>query len=190
MVTPGITIGNFSEAPKLSLNSKMLLKNCPKLRATFFETLRLYSRAWTVRAVSKDTTIASDQEEPDFTPFNLKKGEYVITWNSIQMHDPSYYRDPLMFNPERFLINNDDGSISVDIGTIRPFGGGSSACKGQEFAENECLLLVASVVTFWDMEPTDEASGWIIPEKIGSSYISRPAHDIKVKIKRRKFKWE
>ncbi|SZF04291.1 unnamed protein product [Blumeria hordei] len=190
LVTPGITIGKFSEAPRLSLNPKMLSKSCPQLRAALFETLRLHSKAWSVRAVSEDIEISNNQKELGFAPFHLNKGEYVVIPNSVHMNDPTYYRDPLSFKPERFLTYNDDGSISANVDAIRPFGGGSSACKGQEIAENECLLLVAGVVTYWEIEPANEVSGWVVPNKVGSSYISRPAHDVRVKIKRRKFPWE
>jgi cytochrome P450 len=106
------------------------------------------------------------------------------------MRDPKYFKDPEKFDPERFLLRNEDGTLSTDMGTIRPYGGGPSMCKGRIFAERECLALVAGVLMFWDIEPADKKSGWVIPKQKKASAISLPAKETRVKIKRRRFDWE
>jgi cytochrome P450 len=105
------------------------------------------------------------------------------------MRDPRYFKDPMGFNPERFIVHNKDGSMTTDIGTIRPYGGGTSMCKGRIYAENECLSLVAGVLAFWDIEPANKV-GWIIPEQVKTPAVSRPTHDTRVKIRRRRFDWD
>lgn len=106
------------------------------------------------------------------------------------MKDPKYFKDPEKFVPERFIVHNEDGSLSTDIGTIRPYGGGPSMCKGRVFAERECLALLAGVLAYWDIEPADKKTGWVIPKQLKKSAISLPVHDTKVRIKRRKFDWD
>ena len=106
------------------------------------------------------------------------------------MLDPKYFKDPVKFEPERFLVENEDGSLSTDQGTIRPFGGGPSMCKGRVFAERECLALVAGVLMFWNIEPASKKIGWVIPKQKKTSAVCLPAEDIRVRVKRRRFGWD
>ncbi len=57
-------------------------------------------------------------------------------------------------------------------------------------AERECLALVAGVLVSWEIEPADKNAGWIIPEQIKTSGVSRPVHDTRVRIRRRRFDWK
>lgn len=120
----------------------------------------------------------------------MRKGEYATLPHDLHMRDSKYFKDPMKFDPERFIVQNEDGSLSTGMGTIRPYGGGYSMCKGRVYAEKECLSLVAGVLSFWDIEPADKKVGWVIPEQIKASAVSRPVHDTRVRIKRRKFEWE
>jgi len=52
-------------------------------------------------------------------------------------------------------------NMSAEWGTVRPYGGGSSMCKGRLFAEREVLACVAGMLVLWDFEPSDSA-GWKI----------------------------
>jgi cytochrome P450 len=105
------------------------------------------------------------------------------------MMDPKYYKDPTTFDPERFLVKGEDGSISVEQGTIRPYGGGPSMCKGRVFAERECLSLVAGVLMFWDFKPVGE-KGWVIPKQKKTSAVCLPVEDIRVRVTKRSFEWD
>jgi cytochrome P450 len=187
-VSKPFSIGSFSEAPKLSLDPEDLSKKCPLLKSTYFEALRLTAEPYSVRRCAREVII-SDKKSKEETSFLLHKGDFVTLPHHLHMKDPKYFKDPEEFHPDRFLITNEDGSVSVNMRTIRPYGGGSSMCKGRVFAERECLSLVAGVLALWDMEPVDK-NGWTIPGFVKTSAVSLPKQDTRVRIKRRVFEWE
>lgn len=191
VVSKPISIGTISEAPKLSISHEELAKNCPLLKATYFEALRLTSQPWSVRYVAHDMSIQGDKKNgTDPASFLLKKGEYVTVPHDLHMRDPAYFRDPETFDPERFLERSENGMLSTHVGTIRPYGGGPSLCPGRIFAERECFALVAGVFAFWDIEPANKKAGWVVPKQKKTAGVSSPVGDTRVVIKRRRFEWE
>ncbi|TVY33867.1 25-hydroxycholesterol 7-alpha-hydroxylase [Lachnellula subtilissima] len=189
-VEQGESIGKISEAPKLTLDHEGLSKHCPHLRSTYLEALRLTSKPWSIRKVASDVTISQDKTSDASASYMLHKGEYITLPHELHMTDPKYFQDPDKFEPERFLVTKEDGTLSTDAGTIRPYGGGPSMCKGRIFAERECLAAVAGVLVFWDIVPADKKAGWVIPKQLKMSAVSKPAQDTRVRIKKRVFDWE
>jgi cytochrome P450 len=189
-VSKPISIGHFSAPPTLTLSHEGLAKNCPLFKSTYFEALRISNQPWSVRQIATDVVISGDKKATDPVAFLLRKGEYITIPHDLHMRDPKYFKDPEKFEPERFLVHKEDGTLSADIGTIRPYGGGHSMCKGRVFAERECLALVAGVLVYWDIEPADKKAGWVIPKQKKASAISLPARETRVRIKRRRFDWE
>lgn len=190
IVSKPFSIGSISEAPKITISHDALSKQCPLLRSTYLETLRLFNQPWSIRQIAADVVITGDMKSLDPVSYVLHKGEYATLPHDLHMRDATYFKDALKFYPERFLVENEDGSLSTEMGTIRPYGGGYSMCKGRVYAEKECLSLVAGVLAFWEIEPADKKVGWVIPEQIKTSAVSRPVHDTRVRIKRRIFEWE
>lgn len=189
-VSKPASIGNFSEAPKLTISHEGLSTKCPLLKATYFEAMRLSSQPWSIRQIARDVVISGDKRATDSASFALHKGEYITVPHDLHMKDPKYFKDPEKFIPERFLVEKEDGTVSAEIGTVRPYGGGPSMCKGRIFAERECLSLVAGILVFWDIEPANKKAGWVIPKQKKTSAVSLPVHETRVRIKRRKFDWE
>lgn len=189
-VSRPISIGKISAAPTLKLSHSGLAENCPLFKSTYLEALRVSDQPWSVRQTATDVVISGENGAADSAAFVIRKGEYITIPHDLHMKDPKYFKDPEKFEPERFLVHNTDGTLSTDMGTIRPYGGGPSMCKGRVFAERECLVLVAGVLTFWDIEPADKKIGWVIPKQKKCSAISLPATETRVRIKRRNFDWE
>jgi cytochrome P450 len=106
------------------------------------------------------------------------------------MRDPKNFKEPEKCQPKRFLVHSEDGTYKTDMGTMRPYGGGPSMCKGRVLAEQECLSFVAGVLAFWDIEPVDKKAGWVISGQQKTGAVSKPMHDTRVRIKRRRFEWE
>jgi cytochrome P450 len=189
-ISKPLSVGNISEAPRLTLSYQGLSEKCPLLKATYFEALRLTDQPWSIRKVSQDVVIPGNKKSADPTSFLLHKGEYVTMPHDLHMRDPKYFEEPEKFQPERFLAHSEDGTFKTDMGTMRPYGGGSSMCKGRVLAERECLSFVAGVLAFWDIEPVDKKAGWVIPGQQKTGAVSRPMHDTRARIKRRRFEWE
>lgn len=110
--------------------------------------------------------------------------------HDLHMRDPKYFEDPETFNPERFLVQNKDGTQSAEMGTIRPYGSGPSICKGRMLAERQCLALVAGVLVCWDIQPANKKIGWVLPRKESVGAVCRPAYETRVRIRQRVFKWD
>jgi cytochrome P450 len=190
VVSKPFSIGSISEAPKLKISHDGLSKNCPLLKSTFLEALRMSNQPWSIRKAAEDVVIKADKKFAAQPSFLIRKGEFITVPHNLHMRDPKYFKDPEKFNPERFLVRNEDGTLSTNARTIRPFGGGPSMCTGRALAEAECLALVAGVLAFWDIEPGGKNADWVIPKQEKTSAISKPVHDTRVRIKRRQFKWE
>jgi cytochrome P450 len=117
------SINGIFTAPGLKLDHEGLAKNCPLLMSTYLETLRLVDTAWSVRKTSQDVIIKANKGE---IGFKIKKGEYITMPHDLHMMDPAYYPDPKIFNPERFLVKQEDGSLKTETGAAHLHGGGLS----------------------------------------------------------------
>jgi cytochrome P450 len=181
-----LTIGRISEAPRITIDPEGL-STCYLLKATYLEALRISAQPWSVRIVSTSVTVHGDSPN---SAYHLRKGEYVTMPHDLHMTDPDYFPDPTKFDPERFLVKDEEGKITgTDMKTIRPYGGGPSLCKGRVLAERECLALVAGVLAYWDFTP-DDGSRFRIPALKKTSAVAKPDGDTRVRIKRRKFEWD
>ena len=189
-VSKPVSIGKFSAPATLKLSHEGLSKSCPLFKSTYFETLRLTDQPWSVRQTATDVVLFGEKSAADATSFLVPKGEYITIPHDLHMKDPKYFLNPESFDPDRFLVHNEDDTITTNMGTIRPYGGGPSMCKGRVFAERECLALVAGVLAFWDIEPADKKAGWVIPMQKKCSAISLPMTETKVIIRTRKFEWK
>ncbi|CAG8984016.1 hypothetical protein HYALB_00002956 [Hymenoscyphus albidus] len=190
-----LSIGKISEAPRLSINHEGLAKNCHLFKSTYFEALRLTDQPWSVRKVSNDVVISGDGGEEEENGENgekyvMREGEYITMPHDLHMRDPIYFVNPEKFEPERFLERDEEGNGRAEMGSIRPYGGGVSQCKGRGLAERECISLVAGIIAFWDIELVDKKKGWVVPPQVKTTAVARPLFDTRVRIRRRKFEWE
>ncbi|KAJ6676260.1 CYTOCHROME P450 FAMILY 76 SUBFAMILY C POLYPEPTIDE 5-RELATED [Salix viminalis] len=80
--------------------------------------------------------------------YSIPKNSQVLVNAYAIGRDPKSWKDPLAYNPERFLISdmNFRGSNTEFI----PFGAGRRACPGQPMATKHVPLLLASLLHFFD----------------------------------------
>ncbi|KAH8813675.1 cytochrome P450 [Flagelloscypha sp. PMI_526] len=153
-LAPIFASGSHTHAPSSQTEAKidtldkvqLLLTQCPRLRAFYDETLRLYSSASTNRVVENEIEVGG---------YTLKKGNNVQCPSYTQHHSTEYFGthpDPDVFDIERFLSEGVKGEKVANAKMVRAFGGGVSLCSGRFFAGNEVLSLVASVVWRYDVE--------------------------------------
>jgi cytochrome P450 len=70
-----------------------------------------------VRSLAADVVISTDKSEQKES-YVLRKGENIMIPHDLHMNDPVYFTNPTKFEPERFLVRNEDGSLGTDMGTI------------------------------------------------------------------------
>lgn len=119
------------------------LNALPYTKAVFEESLRLYSPAWILRrkavAASRVGRVA------------IPEGATVLISSFVVQRDPRLYREPLRFDPGRFL----DGPGPPHPYAYFPFGGGPRGCPGFAFATMEGVLVLATLARRWRFREVD-----------------------------------
>ncbi|KAK6984826.1 O-methylsterigmatocystin oxidoreductase [Favolaschia claudopus] len=106
-------------------------------------------------------------EDDIFNGFYIRKGTIIINnlWCAFTQlminlistpppllraiaHDPTHYRDPMAFNPERFL----GGTPELDP-TAFTFGFGRRRCPGIEVAESTLFIVMATLLAVFRFSP-------------------------------------
>lgn len=184
----------IKEPPKLTLNLESLLTKCPLFKATFYETLRLESPSTSYRSVTESFHITESAQDASLDrktqpqTYKFKKGSFICIPHGVHNMDARHFQDPTTFNPRRFFVAHDDetdpATVAVEMGTMKAFGGGVTMCKGRQFAEREVLVVVAAVLTGWDVQPVDQG-GWRDPGRAWGSGAFLPRRDVRVRMKRR-----
>ena len=76
--------------------------------------------------------------------------EAALALSRAILHDPVIYPEPDVFRPERFL--DPDGNLRNDPILVSGFGYGKRICPGRQFAEATLFIVVASVLSVFDIE--------------------------------------
>jgi cytochrome P450 family 110 len=112
------------------------------LNAVCQETLRIYPVAMLAlnRVVKSPLQIAGYEFEP---------GTLLVPCIYLTHHREDLYPNPKQFKPERFLERQ------FTPYEFLPFGGGNRACIGMAFAQFEMKLVLATVLSQWQLELAD-----------------------------------
>lgn len=134
--------GCLAEAPLSSERVDRL----PYLRAVVSEALRLYPPVWLMVRES-------------VAPFDLGGDPYpaglqVLISPFVVHHDGRWFPDPEAFRPERWLAGAKDDRPAL---AYLPFGAGPRLCIGRPFALLEISLVLATVLSRWELSRTDAA---------------------------------
>jgi len=100
------------------------------------ETMRIYPPAWSTDRVAL--------EDFEIDGYSIKKGHVIIPFIYGVHHNPKYWNDPEVFDPDRFSKANESKRHSF---AYFPFGGGPRLCIGSQFAMMEMQFLVAMLAT-------------------------------------------
>jgi cytochrome P450 len=128
----------------------------PYTRAVLAETMRLYPPAWIVgrRALVE-----------------YQVGEYALPPRTIVLmsqwlvhRDPRWWPDAEAFQPERWLPGGGASDRSRPKLSYFPFGAGTRACIGEQFAWMEGVLALASFAQRWRL--TLAAGQRVVPQPI------------------------
>ncbi|NES87195.1 MAG: cytochrome P450 [Moorea sp. SIO2B7] len=116
-----------------------IIYQLPYLDAVCKETLRMYPPAILAlgRRVLSPLQIMGYKFEP---------GTRISPCIYLTHHREDIYPQPKQFKPERFLENQFSASEYL------PFGGGNRICLGMAFAKFEMKLVLATILTNWELQ--------------------------------------
>lgn len=111
------------------------LADLPYTEMVVKESMRIYPPAWllNVRQANEEVTIG------DYT---LPKDATIMVSPYVMHHHPTYFPEPMRFEPERFLPEYEEMMPKF---AYFPFGGGPRICIGNAFAMMEAQLIVATM---------------------------------------------
>ncbi|OQE16233.1 hypothetical protein PENFLA_c028G11077 [Penicillium flavigenum] len=143
-------------------------ENLPYMDALVKEVLRWHP---VVPMSVAHTSTQDDTCEGYFIP----KGSSVLANIWAFTHDPTVYRDPMTFNPERFLTSP-DGKLPERDPHMLVFGFGRRACPGRTLADANVFLTVAQALSVFSIsKPVQNGVTQDIPLKFLPGVISHPA---------------
>jgi hypothetical protein len=112
-------------------------------------------REATIRETQRTRPVIPGTGRMVVEPFEL--GDYILPPGTVILlptpflhNDPETYRDPLRFDPDRFLGKRPDPNTWI------PFGGGMRRCPGAAFAHMEMDIVLRTLLRELAIEPTTE----------------------------------
>ncbi|RUS17280.1 lanosterol 14-alpha demethylase [Endogone sp. FLAS-F59071] len=172
-------LGSLSEPLDYDSLKKLIL-----LDSVVRETLRLHPPLFQLmRKVMSDITF-------DKTGHVIPTGDYLTVSPGVTQLDPTYFKNPMEFNPRRWL-DSEDGMQQLEVGAdanedygfgavgvsgrspYLPFGAGRHRCIGEAFAYVQLKTILGLFVRVFDFEldpkrglpPSDFTSMVVMPEK-------------------------
>jgi cytochrome P450 len=118
----------------------------PYTAAVFSEALRLYPPAWLITRQA----LAEDSVEG----WRIPKGALVILSPYTVHRQANTWPDSEAFKPERFLEKEPPGAPGLKRFAYIPFGAGPRICIGNQFAQVEGQLILATVAQRCHLELT------------------------------------
>lgn len=113
------------------------------LYAIFAEAMRLYPTVWVLGR-------SAGPEPYEIGGFQIQPGAMLLAPQIVVHRDPRFWHDPHRFDPTRFL---DADKSSRPKFAYFPFGGGSRQCIGEGLAWMEGVLVLATVLRDWRLNP-------------------------------------
>ncbi|XP_075250518.1 cytochrome P450 4V2-like [Convolutriloba macropyga] len=150
---------------------KKVLQSMPYLDAVLKEGLRMFP---SVPSIGRTLT-----EDIDIEGYKQLEGTQVILHIYAIHHDPDFYKDPYIFNPDRWI--NREVPIEEHPYCYVPFSAGPRNCIGQKFAQLEEKLIIASIVKKFNLESDTEHKDLHVYGQV----IMRPVKDFFIKFTNR-----
>ncbi|KAF7761211.1 hypothetical protein Agabi119p4_10620 [Agaricus bisporus var. burnettii] len=125
--------------------------NLPYINAVIKETGR-----W--QPVAPLAATHMNPKSDEYNGYYIPKDTYIIGNAWTILHDPELYKDPFIYNPERFLKNG-ELDPSVRDPTIATFGFGRRICPGRFFSDGSVFATIASVLAVFDIKPSLDENG-------------------------------
>uniref|UniRef100_A0A1B6LYT0 Cytochrome P450 n=1 Tax=Graphocephala atropunctata TaxID=36148 RepID=A0A1B6LYT0_9HEMI len=165
------------EDSNLDLDLETIIR-LPYLEKVVQEAQRKYPVMYAyVRECTRPITLDIDGKS-----VNIPVGSPVVVPVYAIHHDPQYYPDPEVFDPERF---SEENKALRPAYTYMPFGEGPRICPGVRFAMAQVKLLVASIVSKYKILRCDKTPDRLTLSR-GSMFLVVPNEKQWVHLEKRK----
>lgn len=160
------------------------LGRMPKLDSATTEAMRLTSMPLAVRVAARDLELALDSG----ALLQVRAGDQLCLYPRRTHVDPEIYADPHVFQFDRFLSEGGPKRFHKQGRRVPlhllPFGGGQSMCPGRSFARNEVKIVVATLLSCFDVELCSAEVPGPVLSRVGLG-VPPPVKDVPLRIRRR-----
>jgi sterol 14-demethylase len=94
------------------------------------------------------------QEPRTYKGYTIPKGEILMVSPAINQRSPTIFKNPDVYDPDRFAPPRSEGDISKY--NWIPFGGGRHSCLGEKFATVQLKAIASVLIRKYNMEMLDE----------------------------------
>lgn len=101
--------------------------------------------------------------------YRIPKGSMILQHTGFMLTDPTIWRDPDVFRPERFLTDENASELPNPLGII--FGYGMRICPGMYLADRAGFHIAASVTSVYRILPREEN---VVPSVDNLEYTDSP----------------
>lgn len=98
------------KATNLHFDIEGLTKQCPLIKATFYETMRVNMSGLGIRSVAQDLTLTESAADASLfgksapQSYTIPAGSMLVLANGSMQQDARLFPSPHIFDPERFLF--------------------------------------------------------------------------------------
>ncbi|KAH6879360.1 O-methylsterigmatocystin oxidoreductase [Coprinopsis sp. MPI-PUGE-AT-0042] len=114
--------------------------------------------------------------EDEYKGYRIPAGTIIMPNIWGIMHNRDYFEDPMDFKPERYLKDSKLNPEVMDP-EVAAFGFGRRICPGRHFSGQALTMLVASLLSCFDIKPPKDEHGQDLPMEpmdVTSLLISQP----------------
>ncbi|KJA21835.1 hypothetical protein HYPSUDRAFT_140077 [Hypholoma sublateritium FD-334 SS-4] len=98
-------------------------------------------------------------EDDEYNGYFIPKGTVVLGNGWAILHDPTVFKNPLEYQPERYLTPEGELDPNVRDPETGQFGFGRRMCPGRHLADNSLYSIVSSTLAVYDITPPIDDSG-------------------------------
>ncbi|SAM06979.1 hypothetical protein [Absidia glauca] len=161
------------------------IKDMPLLDAVIRETLRLHPPIYQMMR-----RVVANKVVCEKNGFEIPKGNHLCAAPGVTQVDPTYFNEPLKYNPYRWiektdpvhqLEQGDDANIDYGFGAVGissnspflPFGAGRHRCIGEQFGYLQLKTIMSTFIRMFDFEIE---GGKPVPKSDYTSMVVVPEH--------------
>jgi sterol 14-demethylase len=166
----------FEDDPDAPVDYRTVNEDMPLLHNSMKEALRLCPPLiLLIRYALQDVKVSAGGKD-----YTIPKGDMVLISPSVGMRIPEVFKEPNVFDPDRFGPGREEDKSSPFA--YMGFGGGMHSCMGQNFAFVQVKTILSVLFREFEMEMVSET----MPEIDYAAMVVGPKGDCRIRYKRRR----